>query len=268
MRPLGAGREVAPGVRVRRHVHRSNALDVYEAWCEKRACAVMVKVARPDRRGDARLRADLLREGELLVRLQHPAIVRGYEVHDGERPVIVLETVGGETLGHLFDRLARRLGAAEVAHLGLHLGGALHYLHGEGWLHLDVKPSNAVAEAGRAKLLDLSLAAPPGPHEAGRGTWCSMAPEQARGDDVDAAADVWGLATVLYEAATGENPFDHLPEDHPQLHHRAKPVRTLRGRLHRSLAQLIDAGLEPDPRDRPTVPEALTALANVSQTRS
>lgn len=266
MRPFAPGRELVPGVRVRAHLHRSNALDVYDAWDERRACAVILKTVRPDRLHDGGLRADLLREGRLLVRLAHPGIVRGYAVHeDGDRPAIVLETVGGETLGHLFDRLAqtRRLGAREIAHLGLHLGGALRYLHAEGILHLDVKPSNAVAEAGRAKLLDLSLAAPPGPHKAGRGTWCNMAPEQARGDDVFPATDVWGLGTVLYEAATGLNPFDHHDEDHPQLHHRAEPVRTHR-RLHRDLASLIDAALAPAAADRPRMDEVLARLTAVA----
>ena len=262
MRPLGAGREVVPGVRVTRHVNRSNALDVYEAWCERRACPVVVKVPRPDRLGDARLRADLLREGELLVRLAHPNVVRGYEVHDGRRPAVVLETVGGETLGHLFDRLgARRLPAGDLAHLGLHLAAALHYLHGEGLLHLDVKPSNAVAEAGRAKLLDLSLAAPPGPHPAGRGTWSNMAPEQARGEDVGPPADVFGLGTVLFEAAAGEGPFDAWEhEDLPTAAHRAPAVRSLR-RLPRELADGIDAALEPRPQDRPALAELRAVLS-------
>ena len=261
MRPLGAGREVAPGVRVRRHLNRSNAIDAYEAWCERRACPVVVKVPRPDRLGDRALREALLREGGLLLRLAHPGIVRGYEVHDGPRPAVVLEAVGGETLGHLVDRLARRLGAREIAHLGLHLAAALHYLHGEGILHLDVKPSNAVAEAGRAKLLDLSLAAPPGPVPAGRGTWSNMAPEQARGGEVGPAADVFGLGTVLWEAACGHGPFDeweHL--EHPQLERRAEPVRAHR-RLPRELAALVDACLEPEPRARPTVAELLAGLA-------
>jgi serine/threonine protein kinase len=263
VRPLGPGRELVPGVRVVRHLNRSNALDVYEAWDERRACAVVLKTPRPDRLGDAALRRDLLAEGRLLTRLAHPCIVRGYAVHDGVRPAIVTETVSGETLGHLFDRLARRLSAREIAHLGLHLAGALRYLHGEGVLHLDVKPSNAVAENGRAKLLDLSLAAPPGRHPAGRGTWCNMAPEQARGDTVDAAADVWGLGTVLYEAATGANPFEDFDEDAPQLHHRAAPVRDAR-RLPRELADVIDATLEPNPDDRPALDELLAVLAAVA----
>ena len=76
-----------------------------------------------------------------------------------------METLDGET-----RRAPRRpppggLDAEDVAWLGLHLASALHYLHGRGVLHLDVKPSNVVAEAGRAKLIDLSLARPPGRYQ-------------------------------------------------------------------------------------------------------
>ena len=261
MRPLGPGGFLVPGIRVVSHLHRSKGLDVYEAWSDKRECAVILKTPRPDQRDDEALRRDLLAEGRLLMRLTHPGIVRGYEVHaDAERAAIVTETVTGETLGHLFDRLGRRLPAREIAHLGLYLSSALQYLHGEGYLHLDVKPSNAVAEAGRAKLLDLSLAAPPGPHKAGRGTWSNMAPEQARGGTVDAPADVWGLGTVLYEAAAGLTPFEDLDEEYPQLHHRAQPVREHR-RLPRLLSAAIDATLEPDPADRPALAELRAVLS-------
>ena len=84
---------------------------------------------------------------------------------------------------------------------------ALQYLHGRGVLHLDVKPSNVIASAGRAVLIDLSLRGRR-PLPAGLGTWCYLAPEQARGDELTAAADVWGLGTVLFEAATGRPAFE------------------------------------------------------------
>ncbi|WP_114905792.1 protein kinase domain-containing protein [Ornithinimicrobium murale] len=73
--------------------------------------------------------------------------------------------------------------------------------------HLDLKPSNIVAQAGKATLLDLSLAQAPGPCPAGMGTTEYMAPEQVAGDRVDTPTDVWGLAGVLYRAATGRRPF-------------------------------------------------------------
>ena len=256
MRPLGAGRELAPGLRVLAHLARSNVLDVYDAFSERRAARVVVKTLRPDRRGDRAARTALLREGRLLRRSSHPHIVRAYEVHDGERPFVVLETLGGETLAHLLERRDRRLGTGELAHLGGHLASALHYLHGEGILHLDLKPSNVVADGGRAKLLDLSIAQRPGRVRAGRGTWCNMAPEQARGGIVGPAADVWGLGTVLYEAATGENPFLDLD----QLVDRAPPVRGQR-RLPSGLARLIDASLDPVPERRPAVADLLATLS-------
>ena len=65
-----------------------------------------------------------------------------------------------------------------------------------------------IAEGGRAKLIDLSIARPPGPCRAGGGTWAYLAPEQATGGHVDEAADVWGLGTVLFEAAAGRPPFE------------------------------------------------------------
>lgn len=262
MRPLGSGRPIAPQVRVLGHLARSNVLDVYDAWCERRACRVVAKTLRPDRLRDTAARRALLREGRTLRRLAHPHVVRALDVHADDRPVVVLETLQGETLARLVERRSRPLAAVEVAHLGGQLAGALRYLHGEGILHLDLKPSNVIAHAGQAKLIDLSVARAPGRMRAGRGTWCNMAPEQARGGEVGAAADVWGLGTLLYEAATGANPYVALGEDaeYPQLEHRLPPVGGGR-RLPRELAEVLDACLDPAPGARPTVDEALRAFA-------
>jgi eukaryotic-like serine/threonine-protein kinase len=269
MRPLGRGREIVPGTTILAHLHRSAGLDVYDAWNEPRACRVIVKTPRPDRLDRPRARARLLREGRLLVRLTHPHVVRAYEVHDGARPVIVMETLRGETLEHLVARVHRGFGARELANLGAHLASALRHLHAAGVLHLDLKPSNVVAEHGRAKLIDLSHARRPGRIAAGNGTWCYMAPEQVRGGEIGAAADVWGLGIVLYAAAAlRPNPLadlaDELDVDDPQLHARLEPLRRVRPRLPEELTTLIDACLEPDPADRPPLDEALRRLYALS----
>jgi eukaryotic-like serine/threonine-protein kinase len=121
-----------------------------------------------------------------------------------------------------------------------------------------------VAEAGRAKVIDLSHARRPSRMRAGHGTWCYMAPEQARGGAVDAAADVWGLGIVLYAAATRSNPLadlaDELDVDDPQLHARLALLRNRRPRLPAELTALVDACLEPDPAARPPLDAALRAL--------
>jgi len=77
-----------------------------------------------------------------------------------------------------------------------------------GYLHLDLKPSNIIADGGRAIIIDLSIARRPGRAPAGLGTWCYLAPEQARGGHVCDAADVWGVGAVLFEALTSKPPFD------------------------------------------------------------
>jgi serine/threonine protein kinase len=111
--------------------------------------------------------------------------------------------------------------------------------------------------------MDLSVSRPPGHMAAGRGTWCYMAPEQARGGTVGTAADVWGLGVVLYEAATGAAAFTDTATDRPQLRAAARPVRSLR-RVPAPLARIVDACLAPDPGDRPALAEVRAALEPVA----
>jgi serine/threonine protein kinase len=179
-----------------------------------------------------------------------------------------METLTGETLAHLIEESPRRLPVTEIAHLGLHLGAAVRYLHVQGWLHLDLKPSNIITEAGRAKLIDMSVARRPGRAPAGVGTWCYMAPEQARGGHLGPSADVWGLGAVLYEATTGHSAFDPTgagdddADERPyrQLDGPPPPVRRLRRGAPAALVALISACLAPEPAGRPPLREVLRAL--------
>ena len=256
MRPLGPGAAIADGVEVIAHLARSDVLDVYDAWCARRGCRVAVKALRPDRLRDRRARAALLREGRLLKRLAHPHLVRGYEVHDGPRAVVVLETLRGATLAAMIAQ--RRLSARETAHLGLQVGSALHHLHGAGLLHLDVKPSNVIADGGAAKLIDLSIARRPGRVRPGLGTWCYLAPEQARGEPVGPAADVWGLALLLHEALRGEPAYGDDDEAAFPCLVRRPP------RLPGALGPALDAALAADPAARPSLAALLGALDEVA----
>ncbi|MEU9076652.1 serine/threonine-protein kinase [Kitasatospora sp. NPDC048538] len=247
--PLPAGTPLAPGYPVLAHLCRTGWLDVYDAWSEERDCRCVVKVLRPDRRRDRRLRERLLQEGRWLTGFTHPHLVRGYGTGEHPQPYAVLETLTGETLAHLIDRRSRRPAATDLALLGLHLCSAMRYLHGQGLLHLDLKPSNIVIDCRHAKVLDLSIARPPGRGRPGIGTDGYLAPEQADGGLLTAAADVWGIGITLYEAATGDVPFAGPAPDGP-----APPVGRAR-RLPRPLAEAIDGCLRPDPADRPGLPE-------------
>lgn len=288
-KPLPRGVEIAPGYETIAHLSRGRRLDVYDAWSVERGCRCVIKALRPERADEEEPRRRLLCEGRLLERLSHPHLVRGYETVEAPAPLVVLETLGGQTLAHAIEEERRELASVELAHLGLHLGTAMRYLHSNGFLHLDLKPANVVAEAGRAKVIDLSLARPPGPAPRGTGTWCYLAPEQAGGGELGPAADVWGIGVVLFEAATGTPAFDEpdagtaerAEEEgevgntwesgeggdgaYPQLEVRADPAGSLR-ELPPALAGLIDSCLEPLAERRPGLEAVLAALEPLAGT--
>ena len=177
--------------RVTELVSHGRDLDVYEVWSLERSCACMAKVIRPDRwseRQEERLRL----EAKLLLTLTHPHLVCAYELI--ERPTIALieEMHGGQTLGALLVERPR-LPVVHLANMIEQLCSVVGYLHGNGFLHLDIKPSNIIADHGRLVLIDLSLAHAPGVGPRGWGTRSYLSPEQATGGAYTSATDVWAV---------------------------------------------------------------------------
>jgi serine/threonine-protein kinase len=138
--------------------------------------------------------------------------VRVYDVgEDAGLPFIAMEYVDGETLAELVARVGP-LPPEEAARLGIQACRALAAAHAAGLVHRDVKPQNLLLRRdGTLKLGDFGVAFG---LEGTRltmagtvlGTAAYLAPEQARGEDVTAAADVYGLGAVLYELVTGRPP--------------------------------------------------------------
>ena len=259
--PLRSGANLTSGYTVQEHLRRGADLDVYDVWSEERACHCVAKVLRPDRAQARAARARLLAEGRLLERLTHPHIVRAYATIEHPRPLVILETLPGQTLEYLIEEAPGGLPRPDVAYLALHLCSALHYLHGQGYLHLDLKPSNVIATGGVAKLLDLSIARPPGTAPRGMGTPQYMAPEQVRGEPLTPATDAWGLGAVLYEAVSGQPAFALLDRGYEQTRRRAEPLR--RRRVPAALAAAVDACLDPDPARRPSIAELTVRLQSL-----
>jgi eukaryotic-like serine/threonine-protein kinase len=251
------GDEIAAGRSVLRQIGGGRRYEVFLVWDDHRLAVLVAKVLRPDQASDAAGLRDLGREAEALARLSHPGIVRSFDaVTDGRFPHLLIEHLEGPTLRDLIDRDGA-LSVEQALPLGLHVAAALHYLAGEGMVHLDVKPDNVVMGAP-PRLIDLSVARPVA--EAGRlrtpiGTDGYMAPEQCdpgRGP-IGPAADVFGLAATLWHAVGGQRPFPRDGDDQfPQLTRDPDPLPR---RVPKPMATLLRAALDRDPAARPTAAE-------------
>jgi serine/threonine protein kinase len=187
---------------------------------------VAIKVLPEEFTNDGARLARFEREAKLLASLNHPGIATlyGLETHEGVR-FIVMELVGGETLAELVRRGPVPVDRARD--LFIQIADALAAAHGRGIVHRDLKPANVIVGSDdRVKVLDFGLAktlvdATPGEAasesptrtrdtEVGTvlGTAPYMSPEQARGETVDARADVWAFGCCLFEALAGKRAFE------------------------------------------------------------
>ena len=210
---------------VERELGAGGMATVYLARDLRHKRPVAVKVVRPELGGRDGVER-FLREIELAARLQHPHILPVFDsgvVEDSNGapiPYLVMPYVEGETLRQLLQREGR-LPVDAAMTVAIEVADALAYAHGKGVVHRDIKPENVLLSGGHAVVADFGVAkaleqgTSPGAADiqltrAGLalGTPQYMSPEQATGDAmVDARADQYSLACVIYEMLAGEPPF-------------------------------------------------------------
>ncbi len=211
------------------------------------------------------------REARAASALSHPNICALYDVgKHGDVPFLVMELLEGTTL-------RRRLAGGPlpfdtVLEMAGQIVDALDAAHSAGIMHRDIKSANiVVTDRGSVKMLDFGLAklvhrhgvpadsqgatemSPPSPHdtEGGQtlGTLSSMSPEQARGETLDARTDLFSLGVVLYEMATGREPFTGKTSAlvfNAILNQTPKPPSTLNPQLPAEFDHIIAKALEKD----------------------
>jgi serine/threonine-protein kinase len=175
---------------------------------------VAIKILHPHFTEDEEYVERFRREARSVAQLSHPNIVtvidRG---EDAGRQYIVFEYVEGENLKQLVER-GGPMPIRDALLMALQMARALAFAHGRGLIHRDVKPQNVLLNTdGQAKMTDFGIAREvdvEGVTITGTvlGTSEYIAPEQARGQQVDSQTDVYSLGVVLYELLTGGVPYD------------------------------------------------------------
>jgi eukaryotic-like serine/threonine-protein kinase len=194
---------------------------------------VAIKILHPQFTDDEEYVERFRREARSVAQLSHPNIVTVIDRGEDERrQFIVFEYVEGENLKQRLQRTGA-MPVHDALLLGLQMARALSFAHSRGLVHRDVKPQNVLLnDDGQAKMTDFGIARSvdvQGVTITGTvlGTSEYIAPEQARGQRVDAQTDVYSLGVVLYELLTGAVPYEGETFVTVALKHVNEPVRSV-----------------------------------------
>lgn len=235
---------------------------------------VAIKVLRPQYAGDEEFVDRFLREAQAAASLSHPNVVNIFDVgREGDIHYIVLEYVQGKNLKDVV-RERGFLSPRRAALIARAVARALEAAHERGLVHRDIKPHNIlITPEGRVKVADFGLARAASSAtltETGKviGSVHYFSPEQARGEAVGPASDIYSLGVVLYEMVTGMRPFQG---DSPiavalkHLYEEPVPPRQVNPQIPAWLEQVILRAMAKNPADR--FPSA-TALAEALEWRA
>jgi serine/threonine protein kinase len=267
---VGHKRSSPVNYQIVREVARGGMSVVYEATRKTDNARVAIKVITPE---FTQLAVQLDEafdkgsEGEIALTLRHPNVIRTLDYgHKGREYYIVMEFIDGPNLKQLIDQHSPRCSEHDLR-ISIQIARGLSYIHKHGLVHRDFCPKNILlAEDGTPKIIDFGLAIPAQLKDKWRydrsGTAAYMAPEQVRGQKVDARTDVYGFSVSVFEILTGTRPFPDDPDKYRKLaiHLNRDPVnpRDRNRNISVALEHVLLRGMAREREDRyPTVDDML-----------
>jgi CHASE2 domain-containing sensor protein/predicted Ser/Thr protein kinase len=253
---------IISGYRIEEVIGRGGMGVVYRATQLTLDRPVAVKLIAAERAGDPVFRERFKSESRIAASIEHANVIPVYDAGEDDGLLfIAMRFVHGCDLGDLLQRVGA-LTPERSARVIAQIAGALDAAHARGLVHRDVKPANVLLtleEPEHAYLTDFGVAMQLGSHSritrAGQwvGTLDYLAPEQLRGETVDASADIYALTAVLYHCLTGETPFPRESDAAIMWAHTSAtvptPAQTL-PHLPAELDEVIARGMAKDPLER------------------
>ncbi|MFE4262659.1 protein kinase [Streptomyces sp. NPDC056883] len=268
------GDQLAGRYRLEQRLGKGGFGEVWRAHDTALDRAVAVKVLLETAMADEAV-ARFRREATIGARLQHPGITVVHDVGQEEgRLFIVMELLEGEDLRSTLSRVPGGLPVPVALELAAQAAEALAAAHERSVIHRDLKPANLfLMPGGRVKICDFGIAhssdATAGWTVTGRifGSPPYMAPEQWRGERVDARCDLYALGCVLYALLSGEPPFGEGEVPYVLMRRHIEDLpRSLRETgavVAPEVERLVRQLLEKDPADRPRSAQAVAAAIRV-----
>jgi serine/threonine protein kinase len=254
-------------------IERSGMATIFKALDGETRQMVALKVPHFEFEGNRGNSSRFAREAAIIGELDHPGILKIIPVAEKSRPYVVMEYLEGETLYDILERT--RLQVCEALQLASRLCDILEYMHRHDVVHRDLKPSNImISDDGRPHIIDFGIAKGVEPFMFGwfspkMGTPEYMAPEQIRGDRVDARTDIYSLGAVLYEIVTDTRPFQGNTRDeilNARLAGEPRPPRELDSNLSEQIEEIIQHAMAPKPSDRYCSAAAMKAELDFPET--